>query len=128
MARNVNSIAKGNAGEHDAARKLRDLGFTEAHRDGQQGAGAKYHPDVVGPSGYHLEVKWQERFGGHEMYQALTHADRDRKPSEKLVVLHRKNRKRWVAIMYVDDWADLVHKVEMYNDLIRATTEQNISI
>ena len=128
MARNVNSKAKGNAGERDAARKLRDLGFENARRDGQQGAGAMDHPDVVGPPGYHVEVKRVERFGGYEMYQALLQADRDRKPSEKSVVLHRKNRKRWIAIMYIDDWADLVHKAEMYNDLIRATTEQNVSI
>ena len=71
MARNVNSKAKGNAGERNSARKLRDLGFTDAHRDGQQGAGARDHPDMVGPPGYRVEVKRQERFGGYEIYQAL---------------------------------------------------------
>ena len=129
MSKAINSKVKGSNGEREAAAKLRELGFPDAKRDAQQGSGdAAEHPDVKGIKGWHVEVKRQERFGGYELYSALDQAKRDRAPGEQAVVLHRKNHKPWVAVMNITDYAELVHIQHKYNDLIRATTEQNVSI
>ena len=129
MSKAINSKVKGSNGEREAAAKLRELGISEARRDGQQGSGdAAEHPDVKGVKGWHVEVKRQERFGGHEMYQALDQAKKDRAPGEQAVVLHRKNHKPWVAIMNITDYAELVHIQHMYNALIQALTEQYVSV
>ena len=100
----INSSRKGKVGEREAALFLRTHGF-EARR-GQQHAGGPDSPDVVHDiDGIHLEVKRVEKL---RIYEALEQADRDSAVSDMPVVLHRRNRKPWVVIMYGGDFLELV--------------------
>ena len=112
----VNSHRKGKDGELECAKRLRELGFGGAKRDGQQGSGdATEHPDVKGIPGLHVETKRVERFGGSDAYAALGQARRDAARDELPVVIHRPSRKPWICIMFIEDWADVIHKAQAYD-------------
>ena len=100
----INSNRKGKVGEREAALFLRAHGF-EARR-GQQHAGGPDSPDVVHDiDGVHLEVKRVEKL---RIYEALEQADRDCPVSDMPVVLHRRNRKPWVVVLYAGDFLELI--------------------
>lgn len=99
----INSRAKGAAGERELAKALRDYGF-EARR-GQQYAGGGDSPDVVGLPGFHVEVK---RVEAGNLYNWLKQAQRDAKPGNTPLVVHRRNQEQWVAILTLDDFIKLI--------------------
>lgn len=90
----TNSRAKGKAGELELAAYLRDHGI-EARR-GQQFSGGTDSPDVVTSlNRVHFECKRTERTDLYGwMAQAISDAG-DKLP----VVVHRKSREDWLAIM-----------------------------
>ena len=93
------SKQKGKRGERDAAAAVQAALNIDARR-GQQFAGSEESPDIVtGLDKIHIEVKRTESF---RMWDALTQAEDDA-GSKVPMVLHRKNKKRWVAICYLDD-------------------------
>jgi Holliday junction resolvase len=95
---------KGKVGEREVAQLLRSYGI-EARR-GQQFRGGKGSPDVIHTlEGLHIEVKRTEGLG---LYSALEQADTDRRDTELPVVFHRKNGRRWVTIMYAEDYLELL--------------------
>lgn len=98
-ARGRRSKEKGKRGELEVAHLLKEYGFTG--RRGQQFKGGTDSPDVVcDMEGFHIEVKRTE---GINVYEAVAQALRDRKPGETPLVLHRRNGKPWLAVLYADD-------------------------
>ena len=93
---------KGKVGEREVANILKERGY-DAHR-GQQYCGANGDADVVGLPGVHIEVKRTENLS---LYSALEQAENDAREGEIPVVIHRRNHKRWVAIMEMEHFLDL---------------------
>lgn len=99
----MNSRAKGARGELEAAAKLREHGY-EARR-GQQFSGGGDSPDVVHTiPGIHLEVKRVEK---GQLYEWLEQAKRDA-GDKTPVVMHKRNRREWVAILPFDALMNLL--------------------
>lgn len=114
----VNSRAKGKVGELEFAALLRKHGFDG--RRGQQFAGGADSPDVVSEDldCYHFEVK---RVQKGSLYDWLDQASKDASKSTGFkvpVVAHRKNNKKWVAILDMDDFLCMV------KGLLRGVTPQ----
>lgn len=91
----MNSCRKGKVGEREAAEFLRSCGIDA--RRGQQRAGGEDAPDVItNLPDLHVEVKRNEAL---RMYPALAQAERDANMFQIPIVLHRRNGKKWVAIL-----------------------------
>lgn len=104
----TNSRNKGARGEREAAHELSRIFGVEARR-GRQFQGTDESPDViVDIPDVHFEVKRLEAF---RLYQALEQATAD--AGQKVpVVLHKQNRRPWVAIVRLDDLPRLA--VQLY--------------
>lgn len=98
----MNSREKGKRGELEAARLLRSKGCDA--RRGQQFSGANGDADVVGLPGIHIEVKRVEKLN---IENAVEQSIRDAREDEKPIVLHRKNRRKWLVTMPFDEWIEL---------------------
>jgi len=102
------SRRKGVRGELEAAAEIRRVFRTEARR-GRQYLGTDESPDVLTDiPGVHFEVKRVEAL---RLYDALAQAAEDAGQSVP-VVLHRANRRPWVAIVRLDDLPRLA--VQLY--------------
>jgi len=102
------SLNKGKRGEREAAAEVRRLFRTEARR-GRQFAGSDDSPDIrTAIEQVHFEVKRVESL---RLYDALAQAMGDAGDNIP-VVLHRQNRKPWVAIVRLDDLPRLA--VQLY--------------
>lgn len=99
----TNSKRKGNAGELEIAHILQDRGYDA--RRGQQYCGANGDADVIGIDGLHIEVKRTEKCNP---YKFLEQAERDANDGEIPVVFHRQNRKKWIAIIGLDEFLGMV--------------------
>ena len=95
----INSRTKGKVGELEFAKELASTLGVEARR-GVQFQGGPGSPDIVtNIPGVHFECKRTEMFN---LYKAMDQAEKD--ASGKVpVVLHRKNRRKTVVIVYLDD-------------------------
>lgn len=109
MAGRINSRAKGKAGELELAAFLRDRGYPNARR-GVQYAGGSDSPDVTGLGGFHLEVKRTERT---DIYGWLEQATNDAGGKKVPVVVYRKNKRKWVAILDLDAFLGLLVTIGM---------------
>ena len=100
----INSRAKGAAAEREFASYLKARGHDA--RRGQQFSGGTDSPDVVCPTlpGIHFEVKRVEK---GNLYLWLDQAMRDA-GSKVPVVVHRKNKREWVAILSLDELLNLL--------------------
>lgn len=102
------SRRKGKRGELEAAAEIRQLFRVDARR-GQQYHGGEESPDVEADvADVHFEVKRCEEF---RLYDAIEQAVRDA-GTQVPVVLHRTNRRPWVAIVRLEDLPRLV--VQLY--------------
>ena len=96
----VKSIDKGKAGEREAAKAIQEYLGVEAHR-GKQYQGGEDSPDIkTALEGVHFEVKRVEAL---QLYKAMEQAKSESGAEEVPVVLHRKNREEWVAIVALAD-------------------------
>lgn len=95
----MNSRAKGASGERELAGFLRDHGIES--RRGQQYSGANGDADVIGMDGVHIECKRVEKLN---IDTAMEQSKRDAREDEIPVVMHRKNRKEWLATMRLEDF------------------------
>lgn len=101
----INSRTKGKTGELELAEVLRANGYTNAHR-GQQFHGGGDSPDVMGgPDEFHIECKRTET---GNLYKWLEQAKRDAPEGKIPLVVHRKNKQEWVAIMPLQDLLDFI--------------------
>lgn len=102
---------KGKRGELEAAKRLGDLLGLPLIRSAQ--ADGKHSADVIAGEGeplpLHLEIKRTERF---RLYDALDQAAEDAGPEQVPIVLHRPNRRPWVAVLFLDDLLPFVEAVE----------------
>jgi len=103
----INSKEKGKTGELEAAALIRKHGFTACR--GQQFAGGSDSPDIVhNIPGVHIEVKRREKL---DIYAAMEQATEDRKSHEIPVVLHRRSRKQWLAVLPASDLLRILQKL-----------------
>lgn len=111
----MNSKQKGNRGERELAGILRQHGFSDARR-GQQFQGSPDSPDVLGLPGHHVECKYVAAL---QLYEALAQAQKDAGPGDTPLVAHRRvdSHKKlalpWVAILLLDDYLDLVMRLNL---------------
>lgn len=98
----MNSRNKGAAGERELAAVLREYGFDA--RRGQQYCGANGDADVVGLPGVHIECKRVEKLN---IDNAIEQAISDSKDNEMPAVFHRKNRKKWLVTISLEDFMKL---------------------
>ena len=94
---------KGKLGEREVAELLRANGIPA--RRGVQYAGGNDSPDVIGLDGVHIEVKRSETLA---LYPALEQALGDCKPGDIATVWHRRNGRRWVVMLYAEDFLAMV--------------------
>ena len=106
----MNSRAKGKAGELECAAFLREHGFDA--RRGRQFQGGADSPDVIGLPGCHVEVKRVEK---GSLYDWLAQAMRDAPKGKTPVVLHRRNREKWVALLPAEAFLALLNKSLSYD-------------
>ena len=93
------SLNKGKTGERELAHELARV-FGVTARRGVQFQGSPDSPDVVTEiPDLHIECKRVERF---RLYESLEQAVQDAGPKLP-VVLHRQNKKPWVAVVRLDD-------------------------
>lgn len=102
----MNSRMKGKTGELELANILKTYGFD--CRRGQQYCGANGDADVIGLPGIHIECKRVETLN---VSQAMRQAQKDARDEEMPVVMHRKNRERWLVTMTLEDWMELYKAV-----------------
>lgn len=100
----MNSRNKGKNGELELAERLRDYGI-EARRGWSEGKDITHAIE-----GVHLECKRVER---SQPYVWLDQAIRDAKGDEIPVVVHRQNRKDWIAILDLGDLIEILRKSGM---------------
>jgi Holliday junction resolvase len=99
----INSRQKGARGEREFAEELRKAGH-EARR-GRQFSGSVESPDVVTSLPFHFEVKRTESLS---LYVAMDQAVRDSGGRKVPVVAHKRNGKRWLVALHLDDFLTLV--------------------
>ena len=100
----MNSKRKGNNGERELCQYLNDHGIP-AHRNDQRCIlGGLDNPDIS-IDGYHVEVKRTEQF---RLYDAMNQAIRDANGHAVPVVVHRRNKSGWVAVLRIDDFIRLL--------------------
>ncbi len=103
------SKSKGARGEREAAKELNKIFNIDAYR-GRQYSGSPESPDVVAMPEVHFEVKRTERL---QLYPSLDQSSNDSGDSIP-VVLHRKNRRKWILVAYLDDIPDLCKIFQEY--------------
>ena len=102
----MNSRRKGKDGELALVRKLKEYGY-DARRS-QQYAGINSDADVVGINGLHIECKYTAN-GHGKTYEWIDQAERDKRPDEIPVVMHKKVSKEyrgneWLVTMALEDF------------------------
>ena len=102
----MNSNAKGKKGERELSNMLKGYGYD--CRRGQQYCGDNGDADVVGLPGVHIECKRVESLN---LSKAMKQSVDDTKEGEIPVVMHRKNREKWLVTMSLDDWMKLYKAV-----------------
>lgn len=98
----MNAKQKGNQGERELARLLREYGYDA--RRGMQYQGGQLEADVVGLPGIHIECK---RVQGLDVSKAMHQSIRDAKDEEIPVVIHRENRKPWMITLRLGDLMEI---------------------
>ena len=79
-----------------------------AARRGQQFSGLEGQDIVTELDGVHFEVKRTERLN---LYAAMEQATLDAGTDDVPVVLHRKNKQQWVAIVPLDQLMQLAERI-----------------
>ena len=103
------SKSKGARGEREAAKELSKILNIDAYR-GRQYSGSPQSPDVVAIPEIHFEVKRTERL---QLYPSLDQSSNDSGDAIP-VVLHRKNRRKWVVVAYLDDMPEICNIFKKY--------------
>lgn len=108
----INSRNKGAAGERELSKILREHGFDS--RRGQQFSGANGDADVIGLPNIHIECKRVEKLN---LDKAMEQSIRDcSKKQEIPTVFHRKNNKKWMVTMLLDDFMKIYKESDYMNE------------
>lgn len=106
----TNSRAKGARGERELAHVLQEYGYDT--RRGQQYSGANGDADVVGLPHIHIECKRVEKLN---IDKAMQQSMEDSRENEVPVVMHRKDRQRWLVTMTMDEWMRFYERWDSFN-------------
>ncbi len=112
----INSKQKGKKGELELAHKLKEYGFN-CRRTQQYAGKVEDSADVIGLPFIHIECKRVEKLNIDE---AVGQAIRDSK-TRLPAVFHRKNNKKWLVTMQLDDFMKVYG--EYYSSMILAGRE-----
>lgn len=105
----TNSRQKGKRGELDASKALQRVLGCDARRS-QQFCGKSGDADLItSVEGVHWEVKRVER---GNPYNWLDQAEEDSGATETPVVLHRRSRRDWIVVLYLEDLPDFARRIE----------------
>tara|TARA_Y100000401_G_scaffold91961_1_gene77797 strand:+ start:19918 stop:20280 length:363 start_codon:yes stop_codon:yes gene_type:complete len=108
----TNSRRKGARGELAAAKELTRLFGCEARRS-QQYCGVAGDADLItNMPGLHFEIKTVERL---QLHKALEQAESDKNYHDRQIVIYKKNHKKFVAIMYLDDLGDISERITEFS-------------
>lgn len=108
----INSRAKGKRGELEIARLLREYGYDDARRTAQYCGNTGDASDVVGLPNIHIEVKRVEKLN---IDKAMQQSMNDARENEVPVVMHRKDRQRWLVTMTMDEWMRFYERWNSFN-------------
>lgn len=104
----INSKQKGKTGELEFAHECEKYGFNDVHRTAQtNGKLEQSLADCEGLKGIHIEVKRVEKLNIDDAMEQSVRDLQTKKEKKIPVVFHRKNRKKWKATMYLEDWFTL---------------------
>lgn len=106
----MNSRQKGARGERELANVLKEYGYNT--RRGQQYSGANGDADVVGLPHIHIECKRVEKLN---IDKAMQQSMDDARENEVPVVMHRKDRQRWLVTMTMDEWMKFYERWNSFN-------------
>lgn len=99
--------SKGNRAEREVIDTLRQHGWSTARRNfqsGGQGGG-----DIIeGPPGFSIEIKHQERCS---IWAWIEQCEEAAAPTETPLVVFRRNRSRWYAVIPLDDLLPMIEAV-----------------
>jgi len=98
-----NSKKKGKTGELEFSNKCKEKGYKTERS--QQYCGRKAEADdVIGLDGIFIEVK---RVQALNLDKTMEKAIEDNVNNKKIIIAHRKDRKKWKVTMELDDWFEL---------------------
>jgi len=102
VASKINAKQKGIRGELELAHFLRDLGLTSARRTEQYCGNTGDASDVVSEESknIHWECKRTECL---QIHKALAQATNDAGAGRLPVVMYKRNRSKWIAILDAED-------------------------
>lgn len=104
----VNARQKGAVAEREVAALLREFGFLDAKR-GQQRSGLEQADVVGGPPGFHLEIKRTEKL---QLWAAWAQAVRDADHGETPVVVTRRSKEPWLAVLPFERLLELIVTID----------------
>jgi hypothetical protein len=107
----INSRAKGARGERAFRDELREAGYLKSFRT-QQYCGTAGDSDVTAPElpEIHFEVKFTEK---GNPYIWVSQAEANAKPNQFRVVAHRRKQERWIAIMPMSDFLEILRRSDL---------------
>ena len=114
----MHACQKGKAGEREAAHYIHGLFPGLDMRRGAQHAGNADAPDIKGFPGVHWEVKRAEKLNIHA---AMAQAVRDAEGKSVPVVLHRRNRGKWLVTLEGDNLCAFTKAVILANQACLAS-------
>ena len=103
----MNSKRKGKIGELEFCKKMKEYGYGIRRSVQYCGKAEEGQADVIGLDYIHCEIKRVEKLNIDE---AIEQAIRDTKDNKYPTVFHRKNNKKWLVTMRLDDWINLYNE------------------
>lgn len=100
----INSKTKGKVGELELSNLLKSFGYNTRRTQQFCGKSTDGEADLVGLKGIHIECKRVEKLN---IYDAIEQAKNDCKENMLPTVFHRRNRKKWLVTMELEDWLKL---------------------
>lgn len=102
---------KGSRGERAVIDLLKQYGWRGAYRN--YSSGAFGGGDILGgPAGVHIECKHHERCA---IWAWLRQCESEARPTDIPMVVCRRNRMQWWAVMPVDEWYALSELTELHS-------------
>lgn len=105
----INSRDKGQRGENELSKVLNEYGYNTERMS--QYCGKTGVPDVQGLLGIHIECKRVEKLN---IETAMEQSRSDARESEIPVVMHRRNHKKWLVTMDLENW------IKLYDEFIKS--------